>query len=399
MSEWELVEESPQDEWEVVPEEQYNGLLGQYGKYYDLFHKNIGQKYLAPWGASVLETLPNAAASLANAFIEPTTGKRIPHLNLHDFKIGKESVLPEDYSELASILGNFTIPDAGFTKAFVAIKNIPNPKGVPSYLANIVKGAAAGYALGEDSEGSRLIATLLGAAAPAALGITSSSVGNKVLENFKKVKQNFSKEYKSIFDSLNKEGIKRISHEITPKKIKEIESAGFPKYRNSLEKIKNSKNAAPEDIHKAQSDLGKMIRRLKETDAKKGLSFSERETLEKVEKLKDSLVDSLEKGMKGTKAAESYKTISKRYAKEVVPYLEQPGVRRASLKPTQKGYINPERLPKKLNSETGDPFRNAFKGQYPELLLNKLLWNKYVGIGGPGVYAANEAKNFLKNEG
>lgn len=400
MSEWEVVQDGPQDEWEVVPEEEYKGLLDQYGKYYDAFHKNIGQKYLAPWGASVLESIPNAAASVANVAYEPLSGgQRIPHLDLHNLEFGDKRVLPKEYSELASILGSLSLPAVGFEKAVGSIKNIPNPKGISSYLANIGKGAATGYALGEDDEGSRLVGALLGAVAPMAHGILPSSVGNKVLENFKNVKQKFSKEYKSIFDSLNKEGIKKISHEITPKKIKEIESAGFPKYRATIEKLKKSKNAKPEDLHKAQSDLGKIIQRLKESDAKKGLSFSERETLEKAENLKNSILNSLEEGMKGTKSGESYKTISKRYAKEVVPYLEQPSVRRAALKPTQKGYINPERLPKKLNSETGDPFRNAFKGQYPELLLNKLLWNKYIGIGGPGVYAANEAKNFLKNEG
>jgi hypothetical protein len=242
--------------------------------------------------------------------------------------------------------------------------------------------------------------------------LTSKSIGSDIVNNVKNLKKYFKNEYGSIFNEAEKQGIKNYQSKASRKELENIMSSVDKKYYSGLEKFLD--NPTTRNAHLAQSDLGKLIRKL---SGKRQLFTSEHEALKSARNAQDILKKEVYSNLLkegGLKLPFKYNDVTKRYSREMVPYLENTAVRRASLNPGQKGYIKPSRLPGKLKNESSDPLMahlrgkdkvtkepiNPYlKGKYPLLEVNQALRPilKYGAIGGLGYTGYDLIKSLLGN--
>ena len=152
-------------------------------------------------------------------------------------------------------------------------------------------------------------------------------------------------------------------------------------------------------------------------ESKRELVSSEHEALKSARKARESLQGEVYSNLLkegGLDLPFKYSDVTERYKKQMVPYLENTAVRKASLKPGQKGYIKPERLPHKLTLEQSDALmaqlRNNIegtkkalnpylKGKHPLIEANRILAPaiKYGTVGGIGYTGYNLIKKLLEN--
>ncbi len=375
--------------YQEQPQNQ-GGLLDKYGDLYDIFHENIGGKYLGSFGAGVFEPLINAGISAINAPLQLAGQDRVNHLDLHKY-------LPEDYSKAASFAGNLLLPLGVGGKAIQAINKIPIPKGIPSYYGDIAKNSAASALFGENEEGNRLLATLLGGGLTALHGAQSKVIGEKILNKYEKTKNKFKELYNSLFDEAKEKGVRQIKHNISPKDVSAIGTSAGGKAVKELKKISSDRalrttkkegfpyKYIPKDsklykrhnsfkeLHDAQSEVGKIINDLSKKAKLHTITPDESKALDKAIDVQKRIRKSIDDGLKKSGVGEKYKKASEGYKKELGPMRDQPSIRKAALGPTERGRINPEDLPSMLNLIEGTPFRNAFGREFPELAINKYL--------------------------
>jgi hypothetical protein len=244
--------------------------------------------------------------------------------------------------------------------------------------------------------------------------LTNKGLGQSIVNEVKGLKKGFNKDYNSFFDKTEKLGLNKI--DISKSTVNDmsnvLENVTDKKYYKALQKAID--NPTPRNIHFAQSDLGKFIRKWKD---KNEIPTPVYEALKSANKAQNALKGDLYRGLMkkgGLEAPFEYANLSERYAKSLVPYLENTAVRKASLKPGQKGYIKPERLPRKLKLESSDPLMahlraniegtknplNPYlKGKHPLLEINRALAPlvKYGGVGTMGYGGYELIKKLLEN--
>ncbi len=220
---------------------------------------------------------------------------------------------------------------------------------------------------------------------------TNKSLGHAVVAGGKEAKREAKRDYNAFFDTIEGASPQPISISVPTAQLSRILSATTDKkYYKGLQKAID--NPTPRNVHFAQSDLGKFIRRL---SGKKELSTPEHDALKDAIEAQGALKNDLYSSLMNTGGLDApfqYAELGEKFAKKVVPYLEDTAIRKASLKPGQKGYINPKRLPNKLAKESSDPFQAHIRGnpetgdminphlhgKYPELELNRRLTNPYL---------------------
>lgn len=341
-----------------------------------------------PQGMGALMGLPQEDYPLKDV---PNPG-RIPNPELGQY-------VGDSLGDQAQFIGGQLVPNviggAGIFRGLGAIPQL----GKATLGATAGRGALTGAALSED----RLLGAGLGAAtAPLSLVPrgTSKVVGNKIVGDFKNLKNTFSKKYNQIFQDAEKAGINKVATSIKGKDLKYLKDAASAKQEKAL--LDFIDKPTLKNAHDVQSSLGKMIRQLNTKQATKGLEGLENKALKSAEKAQEKIRSDIVKSMtsKGKNTlSERYTQLTKDYAKELGPYLDNSAIRKAALKPTTKGAIDPSRLPRKLQLESGDPFRAALGAQYPELALNKFLNDpilqnllKGAGLGGAGYLGYDIAK-------
>lgn len=211
--------------------------------------------------------------------------------------------------------------------------------------------------------------------------LTPKSVGKGIVKDVKDLKKSFKDEYGSIFDAAESKGVKNIKSKTDKSELEAILKEVDSKYYSGLESF--LKNPTARNAHEAQSDLGKFVRKM---ESKKDLVGNEKEALKLARKtqgiLKNEVYSSLlQQG--GLDLPFKYQDVTKRYATEMVPYLENKDIRRAVLQPTQKGYIKPERVPQKLKLESSDPLMEHLRGKKEgtKTPINPALYGKYPLLG------------------
>lgn len=220
-----------------------------------------------------------------------------------------------------------------------------------------------------------------------AKGLTSKSIGNKIVEDFRKNKRLAEHKYGEVFKNAEKEGVNKIPLNLSTKDKKLFKENFSTKQEKLLQDL--LANPTLKNTHEFKSNLKSLVRKLTTNEKTKGLDGTQRKALKVAEKTIEKIDQNILKAMteKGpSKLPSQYEGANQWYAKEQGPYLDNPYIRRAELKPTEKGAIDPKRLPSKLALESGDPFRAAMGHKYPEMPINRALTNKYVygtlGIGG-----------------
>lgn len=230
-------------------------------------------------------------------------------------------------------------------------------------------------------------ATLKGLAKP----YTNKAIGKAIVDDVKQAKREAKHEYGEFFNGIEQQNPGQIQMSMSPQELQAVlDAVPDKKYYKGIQKAID--NPTPRNIHFAQSDLGKFQRKMAD---KKELGSAESAALKIAIEGQDKLKQDLYRGLLnigGFEAPFRYANLTEKFAKNLIPYLENQYVRKASLKPGQKGYINPKRLPQKLSLQSSDPFKAHIKGdpltgksinpylhgKYPELKINRALTNPYL---------------------
>lgn len=379
MSDWTVVEDDIPDaeqmnsnsDWALVSEEENE--QNPFMAFIDAINKR-GDKYLAPIGAGALNAIPDIGANIGNLALKPLnavfgTEMQIPRPHLERF-------LKEGYSPLAFAGGEIAAGLGPAAKMFSLLGKVPGLGASSGFTGNAIKGATLGGAIAP--EGERKLGAALGAAGsliPSAAQVTNKAVGENIVGNFKNLKNAFNKQYEDLFQEATKKGIKNIPHTISDDTIKLLSNASnSQKTERLLESF--MREPSLKNSHDVQSSLGKIVNKLSKKAEISSLDNLEKKALKAAQKAQEDIRMSIYREMTkkgGLDLPFKYSDLNTRYAKQLGPYLDNPGIRKAALKPTTKGAISPSRLPEYLMGKQSDPFRAAVGHQYPNLETNRLL--------------------------
>lgn len=337
-------------------------------------------KYAAPVAGGLLQGVGSTSASIGNLALMPFTDKRIPQPDLKQYlKPGLATDIGYGAGELGGYLLGGSGAAKGLTKALQASK-VPVPaSGMSGILADILKGGAIGGAVSEGLPGGRLAGSLLGGAFGAAGNVMPSKVGRKVLEGQQRAKEGYRATYQNIFNDANASGVASNLKipSINSQAIKE--APGGSKVVKAIDKFKSSPTL--ENAHKAQSDLGRIAKKLNDYDVRRGLNSLERSALEEAllaqKKIRGSIFQNLSKD-EGSNLAQRYQNATLGYARDVGPYLQSRAIQEAAA-----GQIPAWQLPFRLNPATrqGYMFSQALPGQYPQIPLTNIAAAGTAGLG------------------
>lgn len=299
---------------------------------------------------------------------------------------------------VGNILGNtaISLPLAAGSGGGAALSKAP---GFLKYLQTVLGGAASGAATGAahytNPGESRLGNALTGGIAGGALGTLGAGVSGarnaasavkqaypakKVTEKILTDRSNIRNTYKNAYESLFNEAEKGGIHNLKVPKINEnaIKSNTTTREFEALDSF--LKRPSLQNAHKAQSDLGKTIRRLQKTHEGVGLNTSQKDALESAikaqKKIRGSMFDAFSKGGK-KELANEYGKLTRGYAKEVLPYTKSKPINtylKGEL--TDKDFLKSLAGNKKFAKQLGE--------KYPELNTRKKVdsySNKLMGAG------------------
>ncbi len=245
-----------------------------------------------------------------------------------------------------------------------------------SRLENAAKGAAVGSALG-------VIPPALSSVGKGAKKVKDALSTNKIAKKVITDRANIRNDYKNYYSDLFKEAeAKGINNVKIPKlNTKAILENSTSRESKALEEF--LREPSLKNAHSAQSDLGKIIRRLDKTNENVGLPTDKLRALESArqaqKKIKGSMFDAFNKS-EGSQLANKYGKITEGYAKDVIPYTKSKPIntyKKGEL--TEKDFVNALMKDKKFKKQLGD--------KYPELETRKILekLGKYGLVGGSGL--------------
>ncbi len=358
--------------------QQDTSALGDFARGYSTYAKGTAK--------GVLQGLGDFGASAGNlglAGVEHWLGlknnppgfnidlPRIPHPNI--VNENPESPLEEYSQDLGQIFSTAGIPIGA------AIKGAKASGAGINALQKILQGASTGGALGyAGNEGNREIAGLtgvvVGGAIPAFANAGSKAIARKLSENKKIAEEGASNAYNQFFNQARNEGIEYVK----PPKIdtKEIIKHSQSKFHEALTDY--LKDPTLENAHWAQSDLGMLIRHLKDLDKRVGLASPQQTALKKAieaqQKIRKNMFKETNLGAH-PELSDEYSALSQDYAKNVVPYKQM-----QELTDYENKKLKPSKLIKSLLKN--DEFMLGLGKEYPEIQLNKALHSKLAKILG-----------------
>lgn len=377
MSDWKIIERYPaspkNSDWVIVRDEPMNPLMsGAIG-----FNKGIEDVT-----HGILQPL------LESGYLGENIKQRSQNVASRR-KFGYEEAKRKNPS--SAKIGNFlgdvgiSLPIAASTGAAGAFSKAP---GYLKYLKGILGSAASGAATGgahyiQPGE-SRLSNALMGGALGGGLGgiglgisgaanatraikkaFPAEKIAQKILSDRAAAKSTYKNAYQDLFKEAEKKGI----HNLRVPKINEkaISENTKTKEFQSLENF--MKRPSLENAHKAQSDLGKTIRRLEKIHEGVGLNTTQKKALDSAleaqKKIRGTMFDRLTKSG-NQDLAERYGELTIGYAKDVLPYTKSKPIntyRKGEL--TDKDFLSALIKNKKFKKQLGE--------KYPELRTRELV--------------------------
>jgi hypothetical protein len=333
-------------------------------------------------------------ASLLNLALKPInkglgTDIKIPHPNLGKY-------VPDDILSKAAFGGGeiapLFIPGLGLAGAAGKIgelggitQNVAKIPGVGKTLASLLSGGTTGYALGEDSQGGRGIATTIGAAAGPAVGVAGKmGIPNMVKSLFDKATPKWlGNVIQGRHDALEKEASNLFSHVETqagnrginkipvPNGLIDDAKRFMPKTDASKKLIEDARNGDYKAIRDLQSDLRSRAENYKSSDLIAEQHKGE-EAFDLRDKINQRVADHFEKT--GNKdLADTLKDAMGKYKNLKDLYFGHNAIAKMVTKGLRK-------VPKNIASvlsEDSDPMRAIIEA-HPELesLLNRLQSKK-----------------------
>lgn len=270
-------------------------------------------------GFGALESVPNMAISALNlpsALIG--SDKRIPHLDLQ--KYGGQNAATPYFKGLGNILGSFglgvpAVESIGSKIPYLKQALEYSPMTSPYLQAPVeaLKGALGGLVFGENPEGGgRGVSSLLGAGFGALRGLSAGHAARRA-----------GQKYENLFESAEKKGASSVNRLPDIKDLDYIKKYTKESEIKNLSKLYNLKNPSVSDLHKAQSDLTKIRLKIDKSiyNPESAPLYNAVKQAEK--RLHGKMFETFLKSG-NQKLSSQYENLTKHYAKDIVPYLENP---------------------------------------------------------------------------
>lgn len=313
---------------------------------------------------------------------------RIPHP--HIVNEHPESPLEEYSQDIGQLFSTAGIPLGAVAKGAKA-----SQAGIGA-LRKILQGASTGAALGyAGNEGNRgeaaAIGGVLGGAVPAVTVAGAKTIAKRLSQNKKLAEESAATAYNNFFNQARNEGVEYVK----PPKIdtKDIVKHSQSRFHEAL--VNYLQDPTLEKAHWAQSDLGMLIRHLKDLDKRVGLASPQQTTLknaiEAQQKIRANMFKETNLGSHPA-LADEYSTLSQEYAKNVVPYKQM-----QELTDYENKKLKPSKLIKSLLKN--DEFMLGIGKEYPEILLNKAMNSKIaklLGLSALGGVGFEGGRKFIR---
>ena len=327
------------------------------------------QQFALGAAQGIADLPPNIISSLPGVSMPRSTGFS---------QFSPEGEGKELFETMGSVAGQLPLGGAAFRG--VTTPKLTNP--LARYLGNAVAGGGISYAFAPEELKNE--AALVGAALPLATGavkgainlpkVTNRAVGNEIVNDFKRIKAGFKKEYNDFFNEAERAGVDRVVTKVPRKDLKTLVKSMSPKQEEILRKYLT--NPSVRNAHDLQRVSGQLARRLEKKANIGSLEGNESDVLRAALKVQENVRTGMAKALMdkgGFDLPFKYMDITKRYGTDLGPYLDNKAIRKAALNPKKEGAINPSRLPAKLAHERSDPFHENFPGRYPNYEMNRFL--------------------------
>lgn len=160
-------------------------------------------------------------------------------------------------------------------------------------------------------------------------------LAQKIKDAYKRSKTAGEKLYDDIFNraSMGKSGI----HRLEPKTYSKIDQKIIDRYTPKIEDLHSEylSNPSLKNAHNLQSQLGSEIRRLEGMDLAKNLDTTGRSTLQSYQKSQRSIINDIKEGL-GKDLGRDYMKATENWAKNVVPFIENPKISTIAKKKLEK---------------------------------------------------------------
>jgi hypothetical protein len=366
--------------------------------------KEVGG-YTNPWVGGALQEVGDVGASLGNLALKPInalSGKEynIPHPDLKQYQ---EPGLYNDLAFMGGQLGTGLVGGLGLGAGrgvAQAVQRLPRSGGWAGLVGDVGKGAAAGYALGENAEGDRTLGTALGAVAQPLTSITNRGITNRVLGDRAREEGRHGEMYRDIFGPANENNIPFTGERLLGMGDEAIEAFGRIRgrlgrdYREVIDNFLNEPSM--ENAQRLQSSLGQFARNTEKNPKWKTNSLppGHQAAYDAATRLRNNLQGDIEGSLRRgglPEEAAMYPEVTRSFAENVAPYRTQ------AISDVMEGVKHPHKLAKRLRED--EKFMIELGERYPELGLNKLLPYASTGLatlgaylGFPKVSLANEKK-------
>lgn len=373
---------------------------------------NVGE-YINPFIGGALQTGGDVGASLGNLALKPVNAVAGSNYKIHhpDLRQYQEPGLYNDIGFLTGQIGAGLVGGGGLGtgKGIVqALQKFARPQGKAGLASDVVKGAGAGYALGENEEGDRTLGTILGGIAQPLSSITNSGITNRVLSDRARELKQHGSAYEKVFGAAEDAKTPFLGKNIMEMGDKSVENfhrlrERVPKdYREIIDKFLDDPSF--KNTHDLQSKLGTFARNVEKNPKFKTNSLPP--GLQKAYEAANDIRDALKKDISHSLASRGlieesamYPHITKSYAENAAPYFTK------EISDVIKGVKHPHKLPKRLREN--EQFMIEMGDRYPELMLNKFLpWATGAAastagagaalLGFPKVSHAKESKTMKK---
>lgn len=368
--------------------------------------------YTNPFVGGALQEVGDVGASVGNLALKPVnamSGKNynIPHPDLQQYQ---EPGLYNEAGFLAGQLGAGLVGLGGLGTgrgAIQAMQRLPRPSGWGGLATDVAKGAAGGYATGENTEGDRTLGTALGAIAQPISSITNRGITNRVLGDRAEQEARHGEMYRDIFDPAEENNVPFLGEHLMSMGNQAIESFGrLRRMRNYREPIDAFlTDPSLQTGQELQSALGRFTRKVEKnpdytTDSLNPRLQAEYEAATELRRvLQNDIETSLRRGGLPEEAA-MYPEATRSFAQNVAPY------RTTAISDVLEGIKHPQKLAKRLRED--EKFMIELGDRYPELGLNKALpWLAggtpaltalITALGIPKIAHAEEKKKSSKRE-
>jgi len=316
-----------------VPEKQRNpSLLEKAGNIAGKFNEAVESSGLPNLSAHLLSAPLHAAANVANVpgeIANKFLDKDIPKVEVPGYidPINSPGLRHTPTTEAmgfaGDVLGDLISGGGAYKGAENALKL---GSKAPLALRSLLGGVSGAAITDPEQLGGRTLGFGLSASAPALSGLSSSTIGKRAAQMSTENSKKYEQLYNKLLGDAEKSGASKEFK--LPSMLKE-NSEDLKKFFKHTESQKNASvnrlmtNPNIENAHKAQSDIGKIIRKLEVNRIKEGgLSSGQHDALEIArnlqKRIRGSMQDAFTKVNRndlGTK----YSDITKGYGEEVAP--------------------------------------------------------------------------------